>query len=354
MLYPLYNKSTGETIDFSTKEERDQYVADRDLSIYQGQLPELIVRTPEAKAANRQRVENSYYGSNSPAGHYRFLDRRAMSNPANPYDAARGLIGFNAGAAVGAFNPVTTLLSLGGYYGGNKLGNQIAPVVFDRPDRPIKINEDTYTTPREIMSEGAGFLGGAILTGKPGMYQRGLQRSANRRFVASGNATKSTNPNKDWSRKNPTSGPHSNTRTTYPNGEPVYDHYTGKPVEDPYVKTQEGPVKGNSTNQTNTTVGKANPTKDAASSKIRGSQPAKVSSTRDDAESQTSFGSNMPWFNNSYRAVAGADLLRHSIPISYDPSYALALQKSYYQHLAYKPTINTSSSGPMWGVSKYK
>lgn len=44
MGFPIFNRSTNETIDFDTKEERDQYVSDKDFSIYQGYLPELIVK----------------------------------------------------------------------------------------------------------------------------------------------------------------------------------------------------------------------------------------------------------------------------------------------------------------------
>lgn len=44
MGFPVFNRTTGEIINFGTQQERDQYVSDKDLSIYQGQLPELVVK----------------------------------------------------------------------------------------------------------------------------------------------------------------------------------------------------------------------------------------------------------------------------------------------------------------------
>lgn len=99
MSFPIFNRSTGETINFNTKEERDQYVSDNDLSVYQGSLPELVVRTPEAQKAHEQRVKD--LSAESPEELFRLHNRQAMSNPANPYNAAVGLIGMNTAVAAG-------------------------------------------------------------------------------------------------------------------------------------------------------------------------------------------------------------------------------------------------------------
>lgn len=97
MSFPVFNKSTGELIDFNTKEERNQYASDK--IIYQGELPELVVRSPEAQKIHEQRVKD--LSAESPEELYRLHDRQAMANPANPYNAAVGLIGMNTAIASG-------------------------------------------------------------------------------------------------------------------------------------------------------------------------------------------------------------------------------------------------------------
>lgn len=64
MSFPVYNKSTRETINFDTKEERDNYISTNDLSIYQGELPEVVV-TAKRTATNSPWFQD-VFGSGNP------------------------------------------------------------------------------------------------------------------------------------------------------------------------------------------------------------------------------------------------------------------------------------------------
>ena len=163
MTFPIFNRSTGETISFNTKQERDNYVSDNDLSVYQGELPELIVRTPEAQKIHEQRVKDLTVDRNNPEAIYRMHDRQAMSNPASPYNAAKGWIMFNAGIAGTAFNPYLSALGITGDLIGQAIGDKSADYLFDNPDKEFKLNSDMSLTPRQAMRYGTGFvLGGAL------------------------------------------------------------------------------------------------------------------------------------------------------------------------------------------------
>lgn len=165
MSFPIFNRSTGKTINFGTKEERDNYVTDNDLSIYQGQLPELIVRTLQSQEAHEQRVRNLTADRSNPESLYRMHDRQAMSDPASPYNAAKGWIMFNTGIAGSAFNPGLATLGITGDVIGQTIGDKISKSLKN-PDKKIKLNADTSITPRQIIRYGTGFvLGGAASTG---------------------------------------------------------------------------------------------------------------------------------------------------------------------------------------------
>lgn len=163
MEFPILNRSTGEMINFDTKKERDQYVSDKDLSIYQGQLPELVVRAPEAKKAHEQRVKDLAADRNNPEAMYRMHDRQAMSNPANPYNATKGWIMFNAGIAGSAFNPYLSALGIAGDLVGQAIGDKSSDYLFDNPDKEFKLNSDISLTPRQAMRHGAGVVLGGTL-----------------------------------------------------------------------------------------------------------------------------------------------------------------------------------------------
>lgn len=171
MAFPIFNRTTGETINFNTREERDQYVSDKDLSIYQGQLPELVVRAPEAKKAHEQRVKDLAADRNNPEAMYRMHDRQAMSNPANPYNATKGWIMFNAGIAGSAFNPYLSVLGITGDLAGQAIGDKSSDYLFDNPDKEFKLNSDISLTPRQAMKYGTGFVLGGITASGPSLYK---------------------------------------------------------------------------------------------------------------------------------------------------------------------------------------
>lgn len=85
MSYKLLNKSTGETQEFDTKEERDQYVTDNDLSVYQGSLPELTVTVKRSFTQSPQFQD--VFGSGNPIfGSDRVnINRRASQRNSNFY-----------------------------------------------------------------------------------------------------------------------------------------------------------------------------------------------------------------------------------------------------------------------------
>lgn len=91
----------------------------------------------------------------------------SLRNPANPYSAAKTLLGLQvaiAGGAAGfAAAPVATTVGFSGDFLGQVIGNQLSDKVFNNPDRPFKLNIDTQLTPREAMQYGTGFvLGGTM------------------------------------------------------------------------------------------------------------------------------------------------------------------------------------------------
>lgn len=97
----------------------------------------------------------------TPEERYRQYDKAAMSNPANPYNAAKTWILSNAGLA-GASTlsvPMFAVSSLGDM-AGQYIGNRISDYVFNNPDKSIKINNDITITPRQFMQHGAGTLAG--------------------------------------------------------------------------------------------------------------------------------------------------------------------------------------------------
>lgn len=162
MAVRVLNKKTGKYQDFETREEADKYISENyeDPNFYQGELPEVIVRTPEAQA----RVDNLTADRSTPAARYRRWDRQAMSNPANPYSAAAGLIGMNtsiAGLALPfAMSPIVTTGNVVGNIAGNYLGSRVSERLYSNPDKPIKLNVDTSITPRQILSYGTGLASG--------------------------------------------------------------------------------------------------------------------------------------------------------------------------------------------------
>lgn len=85
MSFPIFNRSTGETINFNTKEERDQYVSDNDLSVYQGSLPELTVTAKRSFTQSPQFQD--IFGSGNPIfGSDRVnINRRASQRNSNFY-----------------------------------------------------------------------------------------------------------------------------------------------------------------------------------------------------------------------------------------------------------------------------
>lgn len=128
-----------------------------------GTLPTVYVRTPEAQKAHEQRVKD--LSAKTPEELYRVHDRQAMSNPANPYNAALGEIGLFSSIAGASFNPWMAALGYVGDTFGQQIGNKASNYLFDNPDKEFKLNSDISLTPRQIMKHGTGFiLGGALST----------------------------------------------------------------------------------------------------------------------------------------------------------------------------------------------
>lgn len=166
MVFKLKDRKTGNELEFSSKEERQKYIEENyeDPNFYQGSLPELVVRTPEAQKAHEARVKALTTDRNNLAAIYRMHDKQAMANPANSYNAALGWINMNASIAGPALSwlasPVFTVGTTVGNVGGYKFGDYISDQVYSNPDQPIKLNTDISVTPRQATAVGTGLVTG--------------------------------------------------------------------------------------------------------------------------------------------------------------------------------------------------
>lgn len=113
---------------------------------------DVIVQEPET--SQRQAPEELY----------RKYDEAAMSNPANPYNAALSWIGNNVSIApmgIGMVTaPVATVVGLGGDLVGQYIGDRVAGKVLSNSDKPFKVNTDISLTPRSVLKHGVGLIGG--------------------------------------------------------------------------------------------------------------------------------------------------------------------------------------------------
>lgn len=111
----------------------------------------------------------------TPAQKFRQDDKAAMQNPANPYNAALGWIGANAGLAGSALGlasaPLVTTAGTAGDILGQYIGNKASSYIYNNPDTPVQLNTDIKVTPRELTQHGLGFIAGTV--GAKGM-QKGL------------------------------------------------------------------------------------------------------------------------------------------------------------------------------------
>ena len=120
--YQIISQPSGRVWNFDTKEARDQFVEENNLPSTRINLNPIEVTakavTPAAKVTATQ---SAFRANPTPENAYRYHDALAMANHANPYNATKLLLGYNAAI------PVVAGLGMGLASAGEAVAPLIAP-----------------------------------------------------------------------------------------------------------------------------------------------------------------------------------------------------------------------------------
>lgn len=120
--YQIISQPSGRVWNFDTKEARDQFVEENDLPSARINLnPIEVTAKAETPAAKVTATQSAFRANPTPENAARYHDALAMANPANPYNATKLLLGYNAAI------PVVAGLGIGLASAGEVVAPLIAP-----------------------------------------------------------------------------------------------------------------------------------------------------------------------------------------------------------------------------------